>query len=161
MWAGGLQENTSMKKDIKSRIEKGLPVYAECGGLMYLTDSIRTNEDNEFDMVGVIPGKSYMTASLKRFGYVHVKMTDDTILAKKAAEIRAHEFHYSETKAGENAKACFEVSKRRDGLALKSWSCGYKMFNLLAGYPHMHFYANPDFARGFVESCIRFRLDNA
>lgn len=161
VWAGELQENTSMKKDIKSRIEKGLPAYAECGGLMYLTDSIRTNEDCEFEMVGVILGKSCMTASLKRFGYVHVKMTDDTILAKKASEIRAHEFHYSETKVEEGAKACFEVSKRRDGLVVESWDCGYRVFNLLAGYPHIHFYANPDFARGFVESCIRFKANNS
>jgi len=161
VWAQELQENTSIKRDIKSRIEKGMPAYAECGGLMYLTDSIRTNKDCEFEMVGLIPGKSCMTASLKRFGYVHVEITEDTILAKKASEIRAHEFHYSETNVGEDVKASFEVSKRRNGLVVKSWNCGYKVYNLLAGYPHMHFYANPDFARGFVESCDGFKRGNS
>jgi cobyrinic acid a,c-diamide synthase len=155
VWARELQENTPMKKDIKSRIERGLPAYAECGGLMYLTDSIRTDGEKEYEMVGLIPGESRMTSSLKRFGYVYVKMTEDTILGEKASEIRAHEFHYSETTVRENVKACFEVSKRKHGHITKSWNCGYKIFNLLAGYPHLHFYANPAFARGFVESCRR------
>jgi cobyrinic acid a,c-diamide synthase len=153
LWARELQENTPMKKDIKSRIEKGLPAYAECGGLIYLTDSIRTDEEKECEMVGLIPGESRMTSSLKRFGYVYVKMTENTILGKKASEIRAHEFHYSETTVRENVKACFEVSKRKDERITKSWNCGYKVFNLLAGYPHLHFCANPAFARSFVESC--------
>ncbi len=158
VWAEELQANQAMKKAIKSYIESGLPAYAECGGLMYLTDSIHTKEGRDFEMAGLIPGRSYMTSSLKRFGYVFVKMAEDTILAPKGSEIRAHEFHYSETGVEEGVKACFEVSKRKDGVITKSWSCGYKIRNLLAGYPHMHFWANPDFARGFVEACSRFHM---
>lgn len=157
VWAEELQNNLSMRNDIKSCAEKGLPAYAECGGLMYLTDSIRVKEDREFEMVGLIPGKSCMTASLKRFGYVFVKLTVDTILAKKGSEIRAHEFHYSETLVDKRINPCFEVSKRKDGLTTQLWSCGFQIHNLLAGYAHMHFWSNPEFARGFVESCVGYK----
>lgn len=157
VWAEELQENTSIKQDIRDRITQGLPAYAECGGLMYLSDSIRLPEGSEFKMTGLIPGKSIMTSSLNRFGYVSVKLARDTILSKMASEIRAHEFHYSETIVDQSVKACFEVSKRRDGHVVKSWRCGYQVYNLLAGYPHMHFYSNPAFAKGFLDSCRRAR----
>lgn len=158
IWAEELQNNLSMRKDIKSSVEKGLHTYAECGGLMYLTDSIRAKEDMEFEMVGLIPGKSCMTASLKRFGYVFVKLTEDTILAKKGSEIRAHEFHYSETVVDGRINTCFEVSKRKDGSTSQMWDCGFQIYNLLAGYAHMHFWSNPEFARGFIESCAGYRI---
>ena len=157
IWAGELQKNHDMRRDIKSKIDKGLPAYAECGGFMYMTDSIVTNEGSEYEMVGAIPGKSTITPSLKRFGYVFIKTTEDSILAPKGAEIRAHEFHYSETATGGNTKASFEISKRKDNEIVKAWSCGFKVNNILAGYPHLHFWANQDFARGFVESCGAYK----
>ncbi|KAF1084509.1 Cobyrinic acid A,C-diamide synthase [Sporotomaculum syntrophicum] len=157
IWAEELQNNLAMRMDIKSHVEQGLPTYAECGGLMYLTDSIRVGEDREFAMVGLIPGKSSMSSSLKRFGYVYVKLMDDTILAKKGSKIRAHEFHYSETVVDKRFKPCFEVSKRRDGLINQSWYCGYQIYHLLAGYAHIHFWSNPEFARNFVKSCAEYR----
>lgn len=157
IWAEELQNNLTMRKELKSCVENGLPTYAECGGLMYLTDSIRTKDDREFEMIGLFPGKSCMTASLKRFGYVFVKLTEDTILGKKGSEIRAHEFHYSETVVDKRINSCFEVSKRRDGLTTQLWNCGFKIHNLLAGYAHMHFWSNPEFAKGFIESCRSYR----
>jgi len=159
IWAEYLQNNSSMKNDIKRLIESGLPTYAECGGMMYISDNIMDKEGREFEMVGIIPGKSRMTKSLKRFGYVFIKLTEDTILAKKGSEIRAHEFHYSETVMDDSVKSCFDVSKSKEALTAKSWSCGYKVHNLLAGYAHMHFWSNPVFAMGFVKSCVDFNMN--
>jgi cobyrinic acid a,c-diamide synthase len=157
VWAKELQENLSMKQDIKRHVSMGVPAYAECGGLMYLTDSIVTGEGGEFGMVGLIPGKSRMTSKLKRFGYVTVRLTEDTILGRRHSEIRAHEFHYSETIANPDIKTCYEVSRRFGGIPAQTWNCGFRIHNLIAGYPHMHFWANPSFAREFIQSCCEFR----
>jgi cobyrinic acid a,c-diamide synthase len=158
VWAEMLQDNHALRTDVKNRIQNGLPTYAECGGLMYLGGSIINSDNQEFEMAGVIPGKSRMESGLKRFGYVFVKVTDDNILAPKGFEIRAHEYHYSEMTVDDDAsargiKTCFEVSKRKAGMITKSWNCGFKTANLLAGYPHLHFWANPKFAGGFINSC--------
>lgn len=157
VWAEDLQANKAMRSEIKYVIDKGLPVYAECGGFMYLTDRIVDFEGREFGMVGAIKGNSIMTTSLQRFGYVHVKTIEDNILAKTGAEIRAHEFHFSETIVDEDTSVCFKISKNKDGLDGRSWECAFKKRNILACYPHLHFWANPDFAKGFINSCAACR----
>lgn len=159
IWAERLQQNISMRKNIKSRILSGMPAYAECGGLMYMSDSITCKDGGSYDMVGLIPGKSLMTDSLQRFGYVFVKLKDDTILAPKGSEIRAHEFHYSITEVDGDVKTCYEVSNRKDRQMSQAWDCGFKVHNLLAGYAHMHFWSNMEFAKGFVKSCMKFKLE--
>jgi cobyrinic acid a,c-diamide synthase len=155
VWAEALQANPAVRRDVKDRIQNGLPAYAECGGLMYLGESIANGEGREFEMAGVLPGKSRMGTALKRFGYVSVTVTDDNILAPKGLAIRAHEYHYSEMAVAREVTRCFAVSKGRTGADTKTWDCGFKTANLLAGYPHLHFWANPEFARGFVLSCLR------
>lgn len=157
VFAKELQDNLPMKEAIKRQIESGLPAYAECGGFMYLTDSITDKSGSEYMMTGVIPGKSHMTNSLKRFGYVYLQVTKDNLLGSKGSEIRAHEFHYSETNIDESIQTCLFVSKSRDTVTSKTWSCGYGMYNLLAGYPHIHFWSNIDFARNFAEKCTEYK----
>ncbi len=155
VWAETLQANPAMRRDVKNRIQNGLPAYAECGGLMYLGESITSGEGREFEMADVLPGKSRMKTALKRFGYVTVTATADNILAPKGLAILAHEYHYSEIEVAGEVTRCFAVSKGRTGTELKTWECGYQTANLLAGYPHLHFWANPEFARGFVKSCLQ------
>lgn len=157
VWAKELQNNYSMKEDIRKLIESGLPTYAECGGFMYLTDSLVDKTGNEYKMAGIIPGKSQMTNSLKRFGYVFINVTDENILADKGAEIRAHEFHYSETIVNDDIETCLEVSKSKEPGTGRMWNCGFRVKNVLAGYPHLHFWSNIEFARGFVTKCSEFR----
>ena len=157
VWAKELQANVSMKNDIKKQIESGLPTYAECGGFMYLTDSLTDKSGNSFKMAGVIPGKCQMTGSLKRFGYVCIEISEDNVLSDKGSLIRAHEFHYSEASIDESIKTCFNVLKNKDSASGKSWHCGYKVNNLLAGYAHMHFWSNIEFARNFVSHCTEYK----
>ncbi|MCL6591325.1 MAG: hypothetical protein K6U80_15390 [Firmicutes bacterium] len=119
------------------------------------------SDNKEFVMVEAIPGKSRMGPALNKFGYVFVKVIEDNIWAPKGFEIRAHEYHYSEMAVDDGARArgiktCFEVSKRKEGMIIKSWNCGFKTSNPLAGYPHLHFWANPEFARGFIKSCLDY-----
>ena len=156
VWAKQLQENTGMRESIKSRITGGLPTYAECGGLMYLSDGILNGDGEKFDMVGLIPGMSKMTKALQRFGYIEIDITEDNVLAEKGEKIRGHEFHYSTTEVAGNIPSCYRIAKSRRNSEARVWQCGFKVNNLLAGYPHLHFWSNAGFAEHFVESCIRF-----
>lgn len=149
-----LENNVSIRKSIYNAALMGMPVYGECGGLMYLSESIFDIDGKEYFMSGVIPGKSHMTAKLQSFGYTNIQTIEDNILSRKGQSIRGHEFHFSTMDLDHEVPECFSVSKAYGtGTVFKS---GYKINNVLAGYPHMHFCSNPEFAEGFVESCKRF-----
>ncbi|HHW47643.1 MAG TPA: cobyrinate a,c-diamide synthase [Clostridiaceae bacterium] len=156
VFAAQLEENVEMRECIKNRISEGLPTYAECGGFMYLSEGIINGGGEKFDMAGVIPGLSKMTGSLQRFGYIEIDVVEDNILAARGDKIRAHEFHYSVTEVEGGIPACFSIKKSRRNGEARIWKCGYKLHNLLAGYPHLHFWSNPGFAGRFVENCLRF-----
>lgn len=140
VFAKELFENKSMRESIKEACEKGLVVYAECGGIMYLGKKITDLDGNEFEMVGFYEGKSIMTEKLKRFGYCMATAKEDTLIALKGEQIRGHEFHYSffETEM----KPDFDIIKIRDDKVVKSWEGGYSKKNTLATYIHTHFFNN-------------------
>lgn len=153
VWAAALERNQTMKQAVQAHVQKGLPVYAECGGMMYLMERLRTGEGTTHAMAGVLPGSSHITSSLQRFGYVTVKTQKDTILAGAGQQIRAHEFHYSDVKVPDDTQRAYQVMKHRNGQVSRQWQCGYQVQRVLGGYPHLHFWANPHFAKGFLESC--------
>jgi len=158
IYANELEKNESMRNDIKSRIESGLPAYAECGGMMYMSKNITDKTGKIYKMVGVIPGKSQMTTHLQRFGYVELEITGENVLSKQNCKVRAHEFHYSTITVDEGFPTDYNVIKRRKSNKVFSWKCGYKTNKLLAGYPHIHFWSNLDLAKGFISSCNKYRL---
>ncbi len=120
-----LEANISMRNSIKSAIENGTSSIAECGGFMYLHDSIEDEAGVSHDMVGIISGKCYNTKKLCRFGYVDIQMGD--------YHIRGHEFHYYDSTAqGTDAVA----TKPTTG---KSYKWGYVGKNHIWGYPHLYY----------------------
>ena len=127
-----LSKNKTMLRSIKEALEEGLPCYAECGGLMYLTREIEG-----FEMVGFFEGKSFMTNRLNNFGYAEVDFN--------GIKINCHEFHKSKTESKE--KKIYNVSKINYKGDLKTWECGYEKKNTLAGYPHIHFFGNKEFLK--------------
>lgn len=127
-----LSKNKEMINSIKEELNKGLNCYAECGGLMYLTENI----DN-VDMVGFLNGNSEMTTRLNRFGYA--------TLSVNSININCHEFHKS--KVNLNEKAIYDISKISYSGEEVKWNCGYKKKNTLAGYPHVHFFGNIEFLK--------------
>ncbi|SFE40497.1 cobyrinic acid a,c-diamide synthase [Peptostreptococcaceae bacterium pGA-8] len=140
-----LMNNGSMKEDIKSAYNKGIPVYAECGGFMYLAESI-TKDGKKYPGVGIVSGNSHMTKSLVRFGYKTLRAEKDNFMCKAGEEIKCHEFHYSETDDyGNGFKAI-----RPSGSAMETIHI-HK--NLWAGYPHVHWYSNIGVAENFVKAC--------
>ncbi|WP_315079050.1 cobyrinate a,c-diamide synthase [uncultured Clostridium sp.] len=128
-----LEKNISMRRSIKDALNSGLKCYAECGGLMYLTEEI-----DGHNMVGFFNGKSEMTKSLKRFGYCTVNI-DKKYFGEKI-KINAHEFHKSDVKLNENN--IYNIEKTQyDGEKI-TWKCGYLKNNTLAGYAHINFLGN-------------------
>lgn len=102
IFAKELHLNESMRLSIKNAHEKNIPIYAECGGLMYLGKKLKDSDENIYNMVGIFKGTSEMTSSLKRFGYCDGIAKEDTILSNEGEIIKGHEFHHSEFKSDEN-----------------------------------------------------------
>jgi cobyrinic acid a,c-diamide synthase len=140
IFAKELQENINMRKSIKDTYHKNIPIYAECGGLMYLGEKLIDQDNSKFDMVGIFNGKSVMTKSLKRFGYCVGEALEDTVLSQKGDGIKGHEFHHSEFISDE--KCVYLMKKERGGVVSHSWMGGYSKGNTLATYLHTHFYNN-------------------
>lgn len=139
-----LSKNKELLIDIKEKLENGLKCYAECGGLMYLTENI-----DGFDMVKYFDGHSYMTKSLNNFGYNRVKVLKENRLFPKNLEINAHEFHKSKVELNEDT--IYEVSKTDVFSKTNYWTCGYLKNNTLGSYAHVHFFGNMDFIKNILK----------
>ena len=130
-----LSENKKLMVEIREKLERGLPVIAECGGFMYLHDEICDKEGNSYPMVGFVKGKSFMTGKLVRFGYTYMKAERESLVCPMGEEIRAHEFHYSDSdNCGDNFTA-----RKSNGNEFKAVIGGE---NGYMGYPHLHLWGS-------------------
>jgi cobyrinic acid a,c-diamide synthase len=131
-----LEANVSLRQDIKQAIDAGLPAYAECGGLMYLSQSLRW-KDQAHEMVGVIPGDIVMHDKPVGRGYVRLKETGASPWKSEppAGDIRAHEFHYSSIEnLPDGLTYAYEVMR---GYGINGKQDGLVYRNLLASYTHL------------------------
>ena len=149
IFAKELHDNKEIREEIFKAYEKNIPIYAECGGLMYLGEKLQDKENNIYDMVGVFQGCSKMTSSLKRFGYCLGEAKVDTILAKKNQIIKGHEFHHSIFES--NEECAYHMRKVKDNKVIDEWEGGYSKKNTLATYLHTHFYNNLDCIANFIK----------
>lgn len=127
-----LSANRLMRESIKAYAERGGYLYAECGGLMYLTESIE-----DVEMVGIFRGKTTVTSRLQRFGYVDITLQTRCLLGEPGERLTGHEFHHA-VSAIEGAPV-YGVSKTG---GTQTWTCGYAYKNVLAAYPHLSFLGN-------------------
>lgn len=140
-----LSGNHAMLASVREAVKSGMPVYAECGGFMYLGETI-TKGGRTYSMAGAIPGNSYMTDGLVRFGYKTLTANIDNLMCRAGEQIRCHEFHYSDTDAHGGG---FTASKASG----KSWQAVTATDTVFAGYPHLHLWSNIRFAENFVRKC--------
>ncbi len=127
-----LEANSALRRDIHVRIERGLPTYAECGGLMYLAKSIRWKNQTR-QMVGIVPGEVVMHDRPVGRGYARLQPTGQD-LWEESAEIPAHEFHYSSLEnLPADATYAYKVTR---GHGIDGAHDGYIAHNLLAAYVH-------------------------
>lgn len=149
LYAQQLADNKTMLEDIRKAIAGGMPCFAECGGFMYLLERYHDG-GRSYDWVGAIEGESALTSGLKRFGYIHLTAGKDCVLCGRGGKINGHEFHYSDST---NNGSCFSAVKASGKGA---WECAHTTETLYAGYPHIHLWGNPDFARSFVQHCCEY-----
>lgn len=153
MFADKLSENRFMLRAVYQAHEKGVPIYAECGGLMYLGESLVTLEGDRYPMAGVLAGYSQMTKGLKRFGYSEARANEDTLLAHINETIKGHEFHHSEFFT--ELPCAFSLYKTQNGKVVKEWAGGYQLNNTLASYLHIHFYQNPHLLCRWLDKAVK------
>lgn len=147
--AAALAANRSMREAVRAFAAAGRPVYAECGGLMYLASRIRTADSREHDMVGLIPGVAVVRDRLQALGYAEVTTRAATILGPAGLRFRGHQFRYSELEAPPSVPRAYAVSGRR-GAPLEE---GYTSGSVLASYVHAHWASCPAAAEGLVAAC--------
>lgn len=138
-----LEDNQSMRADIRSAIAGGLPSIAECGGFLYLQEVVSDPEGKSHRMCGLLPGRAWKTNRLVRFGYVELR-------GKKGSgfpgmeRIRGHEFHYYDT--SENGSDMLATKP----LSGRSWSCAFSGPDHWWGFPHLYYASCPGFAANFL-----------
>ncbi|MFQ5736400.1 MAG: cobyrinate a,c-diamide synthase [Thermodesulfobacteriota bacterium] len=152
LFASALERNVSMREDIKRAASGGLPVLAECGGLMYLGRSIEDARGRVRAGAGVFPWASRMSDKRAALGYREVVVQRGCPLFEQGGRVRGHEFHYSVIPdPPARIKRAFTV--RPAGAEKEGRAEGYMRANTLASYVHIHFASNPAFAGGFVRAC--------
>ncbi len=147
-----LSSNDAMRSAIREWAATGRPIYAECGGLMYLSKGIRDFDGRFFAMAGVLPFETAMQRRRSSLGYREIKLGKNCILGRAGATLRGHEFHYSEIPSGQDMsssgiKRVYEVT---DTQGISHGAEGYNVGSVLASYVHVHFGSNQRAARHFV-----------
>lgn len=147
LYAKELSANSAMRGQIFGCIVEGMPTIAECGGFMYLHETMEDMEGQEYPMVGAVRGRCSYTGKLVRFGYVELAEKRANFLPEKET-ILGHEFHYFDSTAnGTDVTAKKPVSG-------KSWDCIHESGTSFMGFPHLYYYSNPGFVSRFLEKAV-------
>ena len=145
-----LEKNSRMQKQIKDLAEQEIPIYAECGGLMYLTKFIGYGS-TKFKMVGLYDAVTKMQKKLK-LNYTKARITENCLTGRTSNIIQGHEFHFSELESiSKDSKFAYKLAI---GVGIKNQNDGLMQYNTLASYMHLHF-ALPGIAKNFVQNCIK------
>jgi cobyrinic acid a,c-diamide synthase len=155
LFALKLSKNMNLRRSIYQKAECGLPIYAECGGLMYLVKDIIDFKNRRFPMVGIFNCSVRMGEGLSRLGYVKIRVIRDNILSKKGRMNRAHLFHWSRlTNIPNNSSFAYKIMKGEGNIFYDGLIRG----SVLAGYAHLHFATDKSFAENFIHSCRRYKI---
>ncbi len=184
LFAEQLSKNESMLRDIREKIRAGMPCLAECGGFLYLHKTLEDMDGKTWPVAGVLDARAFRTEKLARFGYVELEPAEEeqevlcteqhggieqssnaeqstdtkqrhgieqsTDIEQSSRKLHGHEFHYFDsTDSGSSYIA-------RKPLRKRSWKCIHKKGRLLAGFPHLYYYSDPQFAVEFCEKCVDY-----
>lgn len=151
IFAEQLTGNASMRKAIREAAGQGMPIYAECGGYMYLMQELQDFTGSIYPMCGVFAGRAAMTKKLQMVGYVEAALQQDTVLGPAGTVIHGHEFHFSQEEAKDRESGRpFIFTKMRNGSRYPAGQCCKQA---LGSYLHLHFAGCPAAAEHFVEAC--------
>ena len=144
-----LEKNVAMRKKIKKLAEAGTPIYAECGGLMYLTKSINY-KNKSFKMVGIFDAETVMTKKMI-LNYTKGRIMKNSIISSKPINFHGHEFHYSKlVNISSDSQFVYHIAQ---GNGITKGKDGLTEYDVLASYGHLYF-GDTDIAKNFVKNCI-------
>ncbi|QLH74311.1 MAG: hydrogenobyrinic acid a,c-diamide synthase (glutamine-hydrolyzing) [Methanomassiliicoccales archaeon] len=150
VFAQGLSSNLRMMAGVRRAADDGMPIYAECGGLMYMCSSLRDLHGRTYKMTGIFDAEVEMTERLQALGYVRARTLRPNLLSDPGEELRGHVFHYSRVTRVEGEMS-YELDKDKGIVGGLDGLCHE---NILASYLHLHFGSAPKAARRFVERCV-------
>ena len=155
LYAEQLSANVAMRAAILEAVMSDMPVYAECGGFIYLTEGMEVAESVlSCDFVGLFPVRAQMLPKRKALGYRQVEFGTDSVVATAGGSARGHEFHYSEIGVmPQQMERCYHVTRQGGELGDE----GYRFRNCLASYIHLHFGSHAGIAPTFVDACRKYK----
>lgn len=146
--AAQLEQNEAMRKAVARAVNGGLPTIAECGGFLYLGQTLEQPDGTPRRMAGALPGQGFKTPKLVRFGYAALHPAADSMLFRQGESVPVHEFHHwDSTHNGTALHAVKPVSG-------KNWDCGFVSKTLYAGFPHLYLAGQPQLVQRFAD-CAR------
>ena len=148
LYAQALSENKTMRASIRQAVNAGLPTAAECGGFLYLGQSLEDTEGKSWLMAGVLPGAGVRAGRLVRFGYAVLTAKRDSMLFRAGENLPVHEFHHWDSTANGTAFTARKNEKMQ-------WECGFANENFYAGFPHLYWAGTPLPGR-FVRAAERY-----
>lgn len=156
--AAELAGNVSFTASVKAAVEKGLPVYAECGGLIYLGRSLKLGE-TVYPMTSVLPADFVLEKKPQAHGYTQLETSGPNPFFEIKCSLRGHEFHYSRIKNLDELPGMAFTMRRGAGIDGMHDGLVYK--NVLATYTHLHALGAPQWAEALVRRARMFRRDRA
>ena len=151
LYAAELAANAPMRAALKAAVENGLPTAAECGGFLYLGQTLEDADGTPHLMAGVLPGQGVKTGRLVRFGYATLTAQTDSMLFAAGEQFPAHEFHHWDSTQNGTALAAAKANGRQ-------WACGFANAHLYAGFPHLYWAGTP-LAQRFVAAAERYKRE--
>lgn len=149
--AKALSENTEMLLRIKTAIKNSLPTVAECGGFLYLGQTLEDVNGDKYRMAGVLPGEGFKVGHLVRFGYATLTAKENSMLLKKDELLPVHEFHHWDST--ENGIACTAIKPNG-----RTWDCAFANEHFYAGFPHLYWAGTP-LPQRFADAARRYMRD--
>ena len=150
-----LAKNGKLRERIKEISDAGMPIYGECGGFMYLCETLLDQHGNRYPMAGCFPFTTKMFPRLKALGYREITLTRQTAIGDQGMVLRGHEFHYSELAT--NTPQVQNAYRISDRLGLDKPPDGYQTKRTLGSYNHLHFGSQPQAAKCFVDNCLAYQ----
>lgn len=149
LYAAALSRNETMRGAICAAVKGGLPTVAECGGFLYLGQTLEDTEGRAWPMAAVLPGQGIRTSRLVRFGYAELTAKQDSLLFYAGQTVPIHAFHYWDST--QNGQACMAAKPLHN----RQWTCGFATPTLFASFAHLYFAGNPQLARRFVDAAAQ------
>lgn len=151
LYAAELAANAPMRAALKAAVENGLPTAAECGGFLYLGQTLEDADGTPHPMAGVLPGQGVKTGRLVRFGYATLTAQADSMLFAAGEQFPAHEFHHWDSTQNGTALTAAKANGRQ-------WACGFANAHLYAGFPHLYWAGTP-LAQRFAAAAERYKRE--